>query len=146
MKQAPSAADRDLPDCILHLPEPAVRKLLGLVSGEAIHVVRGPLTGLVMMSAVDSHETGFYLGEVLVTEAEVEYGGCRGYGMVLGDDADRAIARAAVEAIGSSPNRVLRERVNRLLIAENRKLEARKRRAASLIASTRVDFETMKRT
>ena len=146
MKQEPSAADRDLPDCILHLPEPAVRKLLGLVAGEAVTVVRGPVTGLVMMSAMDSHETAFYLGEVLVTEAEVDYGGCRGYGMVLGDDADRAIARAAVEAIGASPNRALRERVNRLLAAESRKIEARRRRAASLIAATRVDFETMKRT
>jgi alpha-D-ribose 1-methylphosphonate 5-triphosphate synthase subunit PhnG len=146
MKPSPSAADGNLPDCILQLPEQALRKLLGLVAGEAIHVVRGPLTGLVMMSAMDSHETEFFLGEVLVTEAEVDYGGCRGYGMVLGDDADRAIARAAVEAIGASPNRVLRERVNRLLNAENRKLEARKKRAASLIAATRVDFETMKRT
>lgn len=146
MRPAPPAADGNLADCIMHMPERAVRKLLGLVAGEAIRVVRGPLTGLVMMTAQDSFETPFYLGEVLVTEAEVDYGGCRGYGMVLGDDADRAIARATMEAIGASMNRVLLERLNLFLTDENRKLEARRKRAASLIASTRVDFETMKRT
>lgn len=146
MKPQPPAADVTLADCIMHLPDQAVRKLLGLVAEEAVRVVRGPLTGLVMMSALDSFEFPFHVGEVLVTEAEVDYGGCRGWGMVLGDDADRAIARAAVEAIGASPNRALLARVNRLLAAESRKLEARRKRAASLIAATRVDFETMKRT
>ncbi|HQL91599.1 MAG TPA: phosphonate C-P lyase system protein PhnG [Syntrophales bacterium] len=146
MKPSTSAAGTELPDCIMHLPEKAVRKLLGLVPGEAVTVVRGPQTGLVMMSAMDSHEAEFYLGEVLVTEAEVDYRGSRGYGMVLGDDADRAIARATVEAIGASPDRVLRERVRRFLAAERRKLETRNKRAASLTAATRVNFETMKRT
>jgi phosphonate C-P lyase system protein PhnG len=128
------------------MPERAVRKLLGLVAGEEIAIVRGPLTGLVTMSALDSFEADFYLGDVLVTEVEVDYAGCRGYGMVIGDDAERAIARASVEAIGASPNRILQERVNRFLHAEAKKLESRKKKEASLIARTRVDFETMKRT
>jgi phosphonate C-P lyase system protein PhnG len=128
------------------MPGRAVRKLLGLLAGEEIAVVRGPLTGLVTMSALDSFEADFYLGDVLVTEVEVDYAGCRGYGMVIGDDAERAIARASVEAIGASPNRILQERVNRFLHAEAKKLEARKKKEASLIARTRVDFETMKRT
>ena len=135
-----------LPACITEMPERAVRKLLGLVASEEISVVRGPRTGLVMMSARDSFEADFFLGEVLVTEVEVDYAGCRGYGMVIGDDAERAIARASVEAIGASPNRVLQERVNRFLLAEAKKLGARRRKEASLIARTRVDFETMKRT
>lgn len=135
-----------LPACITQLPERAIRKLLSLVASEEIAVVRGPLTGLVMMSALDSFEADFHLGDVLVTEVEVDYAGCRGYGMVIGDDAERAIARASVEAIGASPNRILQERVNRFLHAEAKKLEARKKKEASLIARTRVDFETMKRT
>jgi phosphonate C-P lyase system protein PhnG len=128
------------------MPERAVRKLLALVAGEEIAIMRGPLTGLVTMSALDSFEADFYLGDVLVTEVEVDYAGCRGYGMVIGDDAERAIARASVEAIGASPNRILQERVNRFLHAEAKKLESRKKKEASLIARTRVDFETMKRT
>jgi phosphonate C-P lyase system protein PhnG len=128
------------------MPERAVRKLLALVAGEEIAIMRGPLTGLVTMSALDSFEADFYLGDVLVTEVEVDYAGCRGYGMVIGDDAERAIARASVEAIGASPNRILQERVNRFLHAEAKKLETRKKKEASLIARTRVDFETMKRT
>ena len=135
-----------LPACITEMPERAVRKLLGLVASEEISVVRGPRTGLVMMSARDSFEADFFLGEVLVTEVEVDYAGRRGYGMVIGEDAERAIARASVEAIGASPNRVLQERVNRFLLAEAKKLAARRKKEASLIARTRVDFETMKRT
>ncbi|MCL5807520.1 MAG: phosphonate C-P lyase system protein PhnG [Deltaproteobacteria bacterium] len=132
--------------CITQMPERAVRKLLGLLAGEELTVVRGPLTGLVMMSALDSFQADFYLGEVLVTEAEVTYGECRGYGMVIGDDPERAIARASVEAVGASRNRILQERVQRFLSAEANKIEFRRKKGASLIARTRVDFETMKRT
>jgi len=146
MNPTPPAADRELADCILHLPEQAVRKLLALVAGEAVDVVRGPRTGLVMMTALDSFEADFYLGEVLVTEAEVACAGSRGYGMVLGDDPERAIARAVAEAVAASPNRALRQRLNRFLRAEGKKLEARRQREAALIARTRVNFETMKRT
>jgi phosphonate C-P lyase system protein PhnG len=146
MKRRPPFSVESLPACITQMPERAVRKLLGLVAGEEIAIVRGPLTGLVTMSALDSFEADFYLGDVLVTEVEVDYAGCRGYGMVIGDDAERALARASVEAIGASPNRILQERVNRFLHAEAKKLESRKKKEASLIARTRVDFETMKRT
>jgi phosphonate C-P lyase system protein PhnG len=146
MKKQATIPAETLPTCITQLPERAIRKLLGLVASEEIAVVRGPLTGLVMMSALDSFEADFHLGDVLVTEVEVDYAGCRGYGMVIGDDAERAIARASVEAIGASPNRILQERVNRFLHAEAKKLEARRKKEASLIARTRVDFETMKRT
>jgi phosphonate C-P lyase system protein PhnG len=146
MKRRPPFSAESLPACITQMPERAVLKLLGLVAGEEIAIVRGPLTGLVTMSALDSFEADFYLGDVLVTEVEVDYAGCRGYGMVIGDDAERAIARASVEAIGASPNRILQERVNRFLHAEAKKLESRKKKEASLIARTRVDFETMKRT
>jgi phosphonate C-P lyase system protein PhnG len=146
MKRQTMIPAETLPACITQMPGRAVRKLLGLLAGEEIAVVRGPLLGLVTMSARDSFEFDFYLGDVLVTEAEVDYAGCRGYGMVIGDDAERAIARASVEAIGASANRILQERVNRFLHAEAKKLEARKKKEASLIARTRVDFETMKRT
>ncbi|NPU84539.1 MAG: hypothetical protein HPY65_08610 [Syntrophaceae bacterium] len=146
MKQMPVAPGKPLPEYIMQMPERAVRKLLGLVPAEEISIVHGPQTGLVMMSALDSFEEEFYLGEVLVTEVEVEYAGCRGYGMVVGDDAIRAMARASVEAVGASSNRILRERMNRFLNAEAKKLEARRRKEDSLIARTRVDFETMKRT
>jgi len=146
MKQQNVIPEETLPACITQMPGRAVRKLLGLVASEEISVVRGPLTGLVMMSAMDSFETDFFLGEVLVTEVEVDYAGCRGYGMVIGEDAERAIARASVEAIGASPNRILQERVNRFLHAEAKKMAARRKKEASLISRTRVDFETMKRT
>ncbi len=146
MKRRAIAQGNPLPDSIVQMPGRAVRKLLGLVPAEEISIVRGPRTGLVMMAAQDSFEEEFYLGEVFVTEVEVEYAGCRGYGMVIGDDAERAMARASVEAVLASSNVPLRERLNRFLNMEARKQETRRKRESSLIARTRVDFETMKRT
>jgi phosphonate C-P lyase system protein PhnG len=146
MKQTPAAPGKPLPECIMQMSVRAVRKLLGLVPAEEISIVRGPRTGLVMMAALDSSEDEFYLGEVFVTEVEVEYAGCRGYGMVIGDDAERAMARASVDAVLASSNNALRERLNRFLNMEARKQETRRKRESSLIARTRVDFETMKRT
>jgi phosphonate C-P lyase system protein PhnG len=146
MKRQTTNPAETLPACITQMSGRAVRKLLGLLTGEDIAFVRGPLTGLVTMLSLDSFEADFYLGDVLVTEAEMVYAGCHGYGMVIGDDGERAIARASVEAIGASTNRIPQVRVNRFLHTEAKKLEARRKKEASLIAGTRVDFETMKRT
>lgn len=146
MKRNPLPLDESLAGCVAQMPEKAVRKLLDLLAGETMDVVRGPRSGLVMMTARDTFDADFFLGEVLVTEAEVNCGGFPGYGMVLGDDAERALARAAVAAVGAAPNRPLRERVIRFLKAEKRKMESRRKRESALISRTRVDFETMKRT
>ena len=146
MKRQPLIPEEILRACIPQLPERAVRKLLGLLADEEIAVVRGPLTGLVMMTARDSVDADFYLGEVLVTEVEVAYRGCRGYGMVVGDDAERALARASVDAVDAADNGPLRERINRLLAAESKKIDAQRVREAAILAGTRVNFETMKRT
>ncbi len=52
-----------------------------------------------MVSATDPFDVDFHLGEALVTEALVEYEGVQGYGMVMGDQPERALAAASVDAI-----------------------------------------------
>jgi len=78
----------------------AVERLLRLAEGETIEILRPPGTGLMMMTVHDAFGTPFHLGEVLVTEAEVGWGGLRGYGQVCGDDPGRALARACAEGRG----------------------------------------------
>jgi len=146
MKRQRAIPDEALSEYVTRLSERAVARFLELLATEEIAVVHGPLTGLIMMSARDTFEADFHLGEVLVTEVEVSYAGFRGYGMVIGDDPERAIARASLEAVGVSSNRPLRERLQRFLHAEARKIEAAGKKENALITRTRVSFETMKRT
>ena len=47
--------------------------------------IRPPETGLLMMELKDTFDTGFYLGEVLITEAMAGINGLQGYAMAIGD-------------------------------------------------------------
>ncbi|MES2542368.1 MAG: phosphonate C-P lyase system protein PhnG [Pseudomonadota bacterium] len=56
-------------------------------------------TGLVMLPFRDTVQgTDFFLGEVLVAEAQIRAGGVEGYGMVTGRDLERAMAVAVLDA------------------------------------------------
>jgi alpha-D-ribose 1-methylphosphonate 5-triphosphate synthase subunit PhnG len=62
-------------------------------------VVSGPETGMVMMTVREPiARERFHLGEVLVTRAEVEVDGQRGWCMRLGDDRVAALAAAILDA------------------------------------------------
>ena len=121
----------------------AIERLLQILSRENIVVRRGPETGFLMMTARDASESDFHIGEVLVTEAEVDYGSRRGYAIVLGNDPEKALARAAVEAILAGGDIVLVERIEKILSAEAKKQAAAGRRASDLLAGTKVNFEMM---
>lgn len=62
-------------------------------------LIAGPEVGMVMMQVREPvAQERFYLGEVLVTRAEVELGGARGWAMVMGSDRVRALAAAVCDA------------------------------------------------
>lgn len=62
-------------------------------------VVSGPETGMVMMTVREPiARERFHLGEVLVTRAEVEVDGRRGWCMRLGDDRIATLAAAILDA------------------------------------------------
>lgn len=109
--------------------------------------VRRPETGLLMMELKDTFDTGFYLGEVLITEAMAAINGQQGYAMVLGDSPVKAGAFAAVEALEKSAGKypgVIEE-----IEKELEKLEDTAGRSAgtenAFISSTRVNFESMRK-
>jgi alpha-D-ribose 1-methylphosphonate 5-triphosphate synthase subunit PhnG len=121
----------------------AVERLLQILSRENIVVRRGPETGFLMMTARDASENDFHMGEVLVTEAEVDYCGRRGYAIVMGNEPEKAMVRAAVEVILAGGDMALVGRIERILSVEAKKQTAASRRASDLLASTKVNFETM---
>jgi len=62
-------------------------------------VIGGPEVGMVMMTVREPiARERFHLGEVLVTRAEVEVAGHRGWCMRLGDDRVAALAAAILDA------------------------------------------------
>lgn len=66
-------------------------------------IVQEPEVGMVMLPVREpvAHER-FYLGEVLVTRAEVEIDGHRGWSMRLGDDRAATLAAAICDAVVAS--------------------------------------------
>jgi alpha-D-ribose 1-methylphosphonate 5-triphosphate synthase subunit PhnG len=123
----------------------SIEKLIGLVPENEIDIVKMPETGLLMMAVKDSFETEFYLGEILVTEAEVRYSNKKGYSMIMGDEPERAIAAAVVDAIMRSDNKALITRMNKLLLSWERRLNKNDKRQEYLTAKTKVNFENMRK-
>jgi alpha-D-ribose 1-methylphosphonate 5-triphosphate synthase subunit PhnG len=108
-------------------------------------VQRAPRAGLVMVTVRDPFDTPFHLGEVLVSEAEVVFDGHSGYGAICGDEPERALLLAAVEAAERSGRSSVLGGIGEFI----RKLEEKhgKERACSsrLAAATAVRFESMKK-
>jgi len=111
----------------------------------AFDVRRAPRTAMVMVTARDCFDTPFYLGEVLVTEAEVALGEHRGYGMVCGDAPEQALLAAVVEAAESAGQRLALESIFDFIARLEGRDAARRTETAKLVAATQVRFAAMKK-
>ena len=80
-----------------------VEQLLARLSDFPVEVIKAPETGLIMAHARDCFDVDFYLGELLVTTAEVECFGVRGHATIMGDEPLKAVLAATVNAIMRSP-------------------------------------------
>lgn len=126
------------------MDDATVDELLGYFSDLPLTIQKPPQTGLLMMSVTDSFNTGFHLGEVLVTEARVSLDGTEGYGMVSGEAPRKALARAAVDALlRCGRYQSLCESVKVLLQHEQERQHQSERVAAAMAHSTRVNFDIM---
>ncbi len=123
----------------------SIEKLIGLVPADEIDIIKGPETGLLMMAVKDAFETEFYLGEILVTEAEVRYSNKKGYSMIMGDEPERAIAAAVADAIMRSDNNILKTKMNKLFLSWEKRLNTNEKRQENLTAKTKVNFENMRK-
>jgi alpha-D-ribose 1-methylphosphonate 5-triphosphate synthase subunit PhnG len=137
------AADLDFRWTVIRADRMGLKKLRTLVDKEDVRVLRSPATGLVMMAVEDSSNTQFYLGEVLVTEAELEFEGRRGYGIVVGEDPDRAYTLAALDAMLQSGDSLMKKKIRSELLSQQRRVERIMKKEESLIAGTKVNFESM---
>lgn len=121
-----------------------VDRLLALLAEVELTVSRPPRSGLVMLTVTDSFETDFHLGEVLVTEARILFRGMEGFGMVLGEAPERALARASADAVFRCPEQTeIREKLQDFLLQEKSVQKDKLMEEAALIAATKVNFDLM---
>lgn len=125
------------------MPRESVRELLELAEKAPIQIISTPKSGLSMMHVLDAFDSEFLLGEVLVSSAEVMLGGQRGFGMVTGDEPERSLARACAEVLLVGENELLKNRVQKLLLREQQKLNDMRHHEERLIAGTKVQFDLM---
>jgi len=108
-------------------------------------VQQAPRAGLVMVTVRDPFGTPFHLGEVLVSEAEVQLDGGTGYGAVCGDEPEQALLLAAVAAVERSGRAAVLGAILAPLGQLEAKRAAHKALASKLAAATEVRFESMKK-
>lgn len=106
-------------------------------------VLKPPNVCLVHLQARDPVQGGaFFLGEVLISECRVEIDGTFGYGCALGEDYERALCAAIIDA-AVNLHHPLSASIGQDL--EGQRMEIRQRRLAQMHLSgrTRVDFDVM---
>ncbi len=114
-----------------------------LWSSGRFRVRRAPGTGLVMCTIRDPFDTPFHLGEVLVSEAEVECDGSAASGVIAGDAPEKALLLAAVEAAESGGRAPMIEGLDELIARLEVESAEEARRLSKLAASTVVKFSSM---
>lgn len=108
-----------------------------------VAVIEEPNQGLVMVKVKETaQKSQFYLGEVLVTECKVQVEGALGVGMVKGNEPDRALNLAVIDAAYTAG---LKETASwsAVLQAESDRIAAQRAALHANVLRTRVDFETM---
>ncbi len=108
-----------------------------------VKVEQRPTTGLVMMKARDSvSEQPFYIGEALVTECLASISGIFGFGVIKGEEAERAYQLAVVDAAFNAKLELVPRWYERLK-TEERKIVQKQAQQCAASAKSTVQFDTM---
>ena len=108
-----------------------------------ITVIKEPAKTLVMMPMIEPVSGApFFLGELLACDAMVEIDGARGAGIAMGDDFDKVLAMAIIDAAYNARLEECQWLTGRLATMEQQQQE-RTRKEAALHAKTKVSFRTM---
>jgi alpha-D-ribose 1-methylphosphonate 5-triphosphate synthase subunit PhnG len=144
MRETRGPGTREFTRALALMPDEVVRELLEDSADLDFEIVREPATGLIMQSVTDCFQADFHLGEILVTTAEVMRGTSRGWGMVMGDNPDRAILAACLDLLFSSEEEMaMAGAIADKLRVWITKAEQAVAEEARLYGTTRVHFESM---
>lgn len=136
-------SNRDVAILLMKADKKAIRKIMNLIEKEKVTILKPPSTALIMATAIDPFDTNFCLGEVLVTEAQVEWSGNRGFGMIIGDEPEKALALAFINSVESSDDEKTKKSIKNIITSIERVISKREKLEEAIILSTKVNFETM---
>jgi len=103
-------------------------------------LIKGPGKTLAMINMRDPvKESQFYLGEVIVCEAAVELDGVKGFAVAMGDDEEKIISMAIIDA---AINKGIFTKMDALLTLEKEQ-NNRLMRENAMHLKTMVSFESM---
>ena len=112
------------------------------ISQKEISILREEV-GMIMSSVGDSFGNPFFLGEILVCEAEVDYKRQRGYGMVIGNNKALAVMMAAVDsALKSSDDSFIQE-IEKILLPSMERMKKSFDTEKRFVNGTKVNFGLM---
>ena len=143
MKDKITIGSLELSRALALTSDAAIRRMLERISALNFQILKEPETGLVMQTVSDCFNTDFHLGEILVTVAEVMLEDRRGWGMVMGDNGDRATLAACLDVILSSDDIAMRGEVELELSEWLEQAAEVADQEARLYGITRVNFESM---
>lgn len=108
-----------------------------------VNVIRKPAKTLVMVRMRETVEKAeFYLGELLACEALVEVEGHKGFALLAGDDTQKVLCAAVLDAVCKS-DLPEKESIFRALEAEEAAIAARKSQEIRQHAASKVQFHTL---
>lgn len=129
---------------ILSTMAPAqVEELSDILDCVPVQILRGPETGVIMATASDCFNVQFYLGEVLVTTAEVDCDGNRGHATILGDEPVKSVVAATVSAVLRTDRWDCISDIRNFVEKHKMKIMETGQKEGMLTAATRVRFESM---
>lgn len=108
-----------------------------------VTMIKPPEKSLVMTKARDSvSQQPFYIGEVLVTECTVSLNDVYGFGVLMGEDAQKSYQLAVVDAAFMA-NLPETKAWSERLLEEEEQIVVKHRLAYSQAMKTKVNFDTM---
>jgi alpha-D-ribose 1-methylphosphonate 5-triphosphate synthase subunit PhnG len=111
-----------------------------------IVIMKPARTALVMMGVKDSVQmVPFYLGEVLISQCAVTVDETIGYGFMMGEDLAKVYCLAVIEAALVGKHQLSQE-INEIMAERASVIRQQQRIEYSLVAKTKVRFETMEET
>ncbi|MBN1850654.1 MAG: phosphonate C-P lyase system protein PhnG [Deltaproteobacteria bacterium] len=138
-----SNVERTLRNLLPIMNKEDIKQMLALLSEFPVKVVKTPESGLIMVHARDCFDVGFFLGEILVTTAEVDYFGIQGHATIMGDDPLKAVLAATLNALTRSAQTDALNELSPLIEFYTQKYEHLQQQEDQLTAATKVSFESM---
>lgn len=117
--------------------------LIEVLPMDSVNVITPPASGLIMAKVKDCFDVDFFLGEILVTRTEVEYGDRQTQVTIMGNLPKHALVAATLELLEKNGEASAFERALAACQPAIERIEKAIAAEAQLTAATRVHFESM---